>query len=79
MRGSPICSQCVRRAVQGSNKWKEAQLADTLDPHAQARAAMALNLDLMKWRAAPRLDLDAISSKRCLLLGGTPPTAFSNV
>lgn len=32
-------------------------------------AAVDLNLQLMLWRAAPCLDLDALSATRCLLLG----------
>ncbi|KAJ1976918.1 Autophagy protein 7 [Dimargaris xerosporica] len=44
-------------------------LAATMDPTQLATTAMHLNLKLMKWRVAPALDLDAIQSKRYLLLG----------
>ena len=49
--------------------WKEARLAAALDAAVQAKQARALHLELMKWRAAPALDLPAIATKRCLLLG----------
>lgn len=49
--------------------WKEAQLAAALDPAVQAKQAQQLNLELMKWRAAPRLDLSAMADKKCLILG----------
>jgi hypothetical protein len=55
---------------------KVAQLAATLDPEVQASQAQALHLELMKWRAAPALDLPAIARKRCLLLGAPPPAIF---
>lgn len=40
-----------------------------MDPTALAEQAVDLNLRLMRWRAAPELDVAAISSARCLLLG----------
>jgi ubiquitin-like modifier-activating enzyme ATG7 len=40
-----------------------------MDPVAQADGAADLNLKLMKWRAAPSLDLDRLASTKCLLLG----------
>lgn len=49
--------------------WKEAQLAESLDGSVRAQQAQALHLELMKWRAAPTLDLEAIACKRCLVLG----------
>eukprot|EP00892_Ulva_mutabilis_P003533 jgi/Ulvmu1/1551/UM110_0014.1 len=48
---------------------KVAQLAEVLDTGAQATQALALNLKLMRWRAAPALDLDAIAAMHCLILG----------
>jgi ubiquitin-like modifier-activating enzyme ATG7 len=44
-------------------------LSRTLDPHHLATSAVDLNLKLMRWRAAPELDLDNICNKKCLLLG----------
>jgi ubiquitin-like modifier-activating enzyme ATG7 len=40
-----------------------------MDPVAQADGAADLNLKLMKWRAAPSLDLARLASTKCLLLG----------
>jgi hypothetical protein len=34
-----------------------------------AEQAVDLNLKLMRWRIMPELDLDKVSSTRCLLLG----------
>ena len=44
-------------------------LGSTLDPLQRARAAVDLNLKLMRWRALPGLDLDKFASQKCLLLG----------
>lgn len=44
-------------------------LAGTLDPEVQAHEATKLNLQLMTWRAAPDINLSAISRLRCLVLG----------
>ena len=57
---------------------KTAELAETHDPATQAAQALSLNLKLMRWRAAPALDLEAIAATHCLLLGappGLPPFA----
>ncbi len=40
-----------------------------MDPAALAASSIHLNLQLMKWRLAPQLDLDLMSRTRCLLLG----------
>lgn len=40
-----------------------------LDPKVLSNDAVHLNLELMKWRIVPELNLQAISSARCLLLG----------
>ena len=40
-----------------------------MDPVAQADGAADLNLKLMKWRAAPSLNLARLASTKCLLLG----------
>lgn len=40
-----------------------------MDPLQLAESAVELNLRLMRWRAAPSLDVAAVSGARCLLLG----------
>ncbi|CAL0329420.1 unnamed protein product [Lupinus luteus] len=44
-------------------------LAQSMDPTRLAISAADLNLKLMRWRALPSLDLSALSSVKCLLLG----------
>lgn len=44
-------------------------LGSTLNPMQRARAAVDLNLKLMRWRALPGLDVDKFSAQNCLLLG----------
>ncbi|KZC09192.1 PREDICTED: ubiquitin-like modifier-activating enzyme ATG7 [Dufourea novaeangliae] len=46
-----------------------ADLSDAMDPARLSDRAINLNLKLMKWRLVPNLDLEKISSLRCLLLG----------
>ncbi|KAL4451192.1 hypothetical protein ABPG77_009264 [Micractinium sp. CCAP 211/92] len=48
---------------------RTADLAPAMDPRQLAEAAVQLNLRLMRWRAAPALDVGAIGAARCLLLG----------
>lgn len=44
-------------------------LASAMDPRQLAETAVDLNLKLMRWRMFAELDLGAVSSTRCLLLG----------
>nr|XP_002119661.2 ubiquitin-like modifier-activating enzyme ATG7 [Ciona intestinalis] len=44
-------------------------LGESMDPEKLAESSVDLNLKLMKWRLMPALDLDKISSCKCLLLG----------
>lgn len=46
-----------------------ADLAPMMDPTSLAGQAVDLNLKLMRWRILPDLNLESISSTRCLLLG----------
>ncbi len=48
---------------------KVASLGEFMDPRRLADQAVDLNLQLIKWRIAPTLDLDKIKGTRCLLLG----------
>ncbi|PPQ69108.1 hypothetical protein CVT25_004605 [Psilocybe cyanescens] len=54
---------------QGKLGPRVADLAPMMDPSRLAAQAVDLNLKLMRWRILPSLDLDKISSTRCLLLG----------
>lgn len=56
---------------------RKADLSATLDPKILAANSVDLNLRLMRWRLIPDLDLDKISSTKCLLLGAG--TLGSNV
>ncbi|KAK9844883.1 hypothetical protein WJX74_008120 [Apatococcus lobatus] len=55
--------------VPGKLGPRVAELASSMDPHALAQSAVNLNLGLMRWRAAPALDLERLTATRCLLLG----------
>ncbi|WCJ27184.1 Ubiquitin-like modifier-activating enzyme atg7 [Euphorbia peplus] len=44
-------------------------LAKSMDPISLAISAADLNLKLMRWRALPSLNLERLSSSKCLLLG----------
>lgn len=44
-------------------------LSASLDPARLMENALELNLQLMRWRLAPTLDLEAVASTKCLLLG----------
>ncbi|ORZ40662.1 hypothetical protein BCR44DRAFT_1481771 [Catenaria anguillulae PL171] len=57
------------RTADGKLAPRSVDLAHMMDPKRLAEDAVHLNLKLMKWRVLPSLDLDAISSARCLLLG----------
>ena len=55
--------------VQGKLGARLADLAPMMDPSRLADQAVDLNLKLMRWRILPSLDLDKVSSTKCLLLG----------
>ena len=54
---------------QGKLGPRLADLAPMMDPTRLAAQAVDLNLKLMRWRILPSLELDKVSSTRCLLLG----------
>ncbi|KAF7325738.1 Autophagy-related protein [Mycena kentingensis (nom. inval.)] len=54
---------------QGKLAPRMADLAPMMDPTRLADQAVDLNLKLMRWRILPALDLEKISSTKCLLLG----------
>jgi hypothetical protein len=49
--------------------FRQVDLREAMDPVRQADGAADLNLKLMKWRAAPSLDLARLAATKCLLLG----------
>ncbi|KAF8227163.1 E1-like protein-activating [Tricholoma matsutake] len=55
--------------LQGKLGPRLADLAPMMDPTRLANQAVDLNLKLMRWRILPSLDLEKISSTKCLLLG----------
>lgn len=66
--------QCLPNALGWEqNKGRQVSrcisLAKSMDPTRLAVSAADLNLKLMRWRALPSLNLNALSSMKCLLLG----------
>ncbi|KDD73945.1 hypothetical protein H632_c1708p0, partial [Helicosporidium sp. ATCC 50920] len=55
--------------AQGKLAPRRVDLSSSMDPSRLAESAVELNLRLMRWRALPELDLEAIRAARCLLLG----------
>ncbi|GAA5885007.1 hypothetical protein JCM16303_006514 [Sporobolomyces ruberrimus] len=54
---------------QGSLGPRMADLGPLMDPVRLADQAVDLNLQLMRWRILPELDLDKVKKTRCLVLG----------
>ncbi|CAN8245961.1 unnamed protein product [Cochlearia groenlandica] len=54
---------------KGKRVPRSVNLANSMDPTRLAVSAVDLNLKLMRWRALPSLDLNVLSSVKCLLLG----------
>ena len=48
---------------------RKISLSSAMDPVKLATSAVDLNLQLMRWRLMPSVDLQKIASTRCLLLG----------
>ncbi len=46
-----------------------ADMGTSMDPVKLAESAADLNVRLMKWRAAPALNVDSLAATSCLLLG----------
>jgi ubiquitin-like modifier-activating enzyme ATG7 len=55
--------------TKGQVAARQISLADSMDPINLTETAVGLNLKLMRWRVMPSLNLEAISSLRCLLIG----------
>ncbi|KAL0542753.1 hypothetical protein IC582_017830 [Cucumis melo] len=65
---------CMPNAVgwelnKGKKFYKTINLAKSMDPTRLAISAADLNLRLMRWRALPSLNINILSSLKCLLLG----------
>ncbi|CAL9241705.1 unnamed protein product [Arabidopsis halleri] len=54
---------------KGKRVPRSISLANSMDPARLAVSAVDLNLKLMRWRALPSLNLNVLSSVKCLLLG----------
>ncbi|KAI8325920.1 E1-like protein-activating [Martensiomyces pterosporus] len=54
-----------------------ANLSSTMDPVRLAESALELNLQLMRWRLAPSIDLARISSTKVLLIGAGTLGAYT--
>lgn len=54
---------------RGKKFYKTINLAKSMDPTRLAISAADLNLRLMRWRALPSLNINMLSSLKCLLLG----------
>lgn len=57
------------RTTEGKLGPKLANLGSLINPNELANQAVDLNLKLMKWRIAPKLNLDIIKQQKILLLG----------
>lgn len=57
------------RNAAGKLSPKLSDLSTLLNPLQLAEQAVDLNLELMKWRACPGIDLQSIKQNKCLLLG----------
>ncbi|RWS28886.1 ubiquitin-like modifier-activating enzyme ATG7 [Leptotrombidium deliense] len=66
--GYPTCIGWEKNEKQKLSP-KFVDLSSTFDPKRLAESAVDLNLKLMRWRLVPNLDLQKISSTKCLLLG----------
>ncbi|XP_074603824.1 autophagy-related 7 isoform X2 [Brevipalpus obovatus] len=65
------CPGCVGWSKNEKQKLlpRVVDLSSSLDPKALASNSVDLNLKLMRWRLVPDLNLEKISSTKCLLLG----------
>lgn len=68
----PACRRrrCCRRA--GTGACRRVDVSALMSPVQLAEQAVGLNLRLMRWRAAPGLDVERTAAARCLLLGERP-------
>uniref|UniRef100_A0AAZ3R2N0 Ubiquitin-like modifier-activating enzyme ATG7 n=1 Tax=Oncorhynchus tshawytscha TaxID=74940 RepID=A0AAZ3R2N0_ONCTS len=75
----PIPEQSVNAACPKNVGWEKnpkgamgprmVNLSECMDPKRLAESSVDLNLKLMRWRLVPSLNLDKVTSTKCLLLG----------
>ena len=66
-RPGPPALTCARPSCASASRLLD--LGPLLSPEQQAVQAVDLNLRLMRWRAAPRLDTLRMATLKCLLIG----------
>uniref|UniRef100_A0A674EF79 Ubiquitin-like modifier-activating enzyme ATG7 n=1 Tax=Salmo trutta TaxID=8032 RepID=A0A674EF79_SALTR len=66
-----VCPKNVgwEKNPKGSMGPRMVNLSECMDPKRLAESSVDLNLKLMRWRLVPSLDLDKVTSTKCLLLG----------
>ncbi|CAH2046260.1 unnamed protein product, partial [Thlaspi arvense] len=67
--GETVPSSVGWELNKGKRVPRSISLANSMDPTRLAVSACDLNLKLMRWRALPSLNLNVLSSVKCLLLG----------
>uniref|UniRef100_A0A8K9XE60 Autophagy related 7 n=1 Tax=Oncorhynchus mykiss TaxID=8022 RepID=A0A8K9XE60_ONCMY len=75
----PIPEQSLNAACPKNVGWEKnpkgamgprmVNLSECMDPKRLAESSVDLNLKLMRWRLVPSLNLDKVTSTKCLLLG----------
>eukprot|EP00062_Callorhinchus_milii_P025153 gi/632985826/ref/XP_007909899.1/ PREDICTED: ubiquitin-like modifier-activating enzyme ATG7 [Callorhinchus milii] len=71
MAATTDCPKCVgwEKNQKGALGPRMVNLSECMDPKRLAEASVDLNLKLMRWRLVPTLDLERVSTARCLMLG----------
>ncbi|KAK2944349.1 putative ubiquitin-activating enzyme E1 [Blattamonas nauphoetae] len=67
--GAGLAHSGWERNAKGGTRLRKVSLKQFLDPNALADSAVDLNLNLMRWRLAPTLNLTKLKELKCLLLG----------
>ncbi|XP_013775527.1 ubiquitin-like modifier-activating enzyme ATG7 [Limulus polyphemus] len=65
---APLCVGWEKNEKQKLGP-RHVDLSSSMNPKRLAESAVELNLRLMRWRLVPSLDLEKITSTKCLLLG----------
>uniref|UniRef100_A0A6Q2XLE8 Ubiquitin-like modifier-activating enzyme ATG7 n=1 Tax=Esox lucius TaxID=8010 RepID=A0A6Q2XLE8_ESOLU len=66
-----VCPKSVgwEKNPKGAMGPRMVNLSECMDPKRLAESSVDLNLKLMRWRLVPSLNLDKVTSTKCLLLG----------